>query len=168
MLQRSQVAAAFLNDNPAEQRERRQVQSEQRRVLDLLEVCRALQARVEKVAPARRSRSSSPQADLRVQQLLGSANAMLARYKSVPVVSVPYAPQKSSTCQLIASQRAELSRGGAYDTRLRSETNVVRLLMEMLNADLLDRLQTCDCGKWFVALRKNSKSCSGPSGAGAC
>ena len=33
--------------------------------------------------------------------------------------------------------------------------------MEMLNGGLLERLRRCPCGKWFVALRKDSKSCSG-------
>jgi hypothetical protein len=160
MLHGSKVVAAFLNDRPRDRRRRQQVVKEQQRVLDLLDVVRMLQARIAKLTLAGPPWSDHPQTDVRVRYLMNSANEILARYKHLPAVQISQSSRSTATPRLIASTRAEPIRKGADDTRLKSESNVVRLLLELLNENLLDRLFKCPCGRWFGALRRSGKFCS--------
>jgi hypothetical protein len=61
--------------------------------LDLVEGCRALEARLLKVTAARRLLMAGPQGDLQLQRLLAQVNELLQRYQSVRYVEVPFLAQ---------------------------------------------------------------------------
>lgn len=144
MLERSEVLVMLLNEDPA--KAGRGAREKQRRVLELLEMCRALQARTAVV------RQRPALVDLRGPQIVTQINQRLARYKSVPTVRIT-----GSGHDLVVSSRALPLR--VYDTRQKAEVNLVRLLLDLLSAGLIDRLQkcTCPCEKWFAAYRKDKK-----------
>lgn len=142
-LQRSEVLVMLLNEDPA--KAERGAREKQRRILELLEMCRALQARIAVVR-----QWSAPSVDFRGPQIVTQINQRLVRYKSVPAVHIA-----GSDHNLVVSSRALPLR--VYDTRQKSEVNLVRVLLDLLNTGLIDRLRKCPClcEKWFVAYRRD-------------
>jgi hypothetical protein len=142
-LKRSEVLVMLLNEDPA--KAERGTREKQRRILELLEMCRALQARI---AVVRQWPASS--VDFRGPQIVTQIKQRLVRYKSVPAVDIAGPDHK-----LVVSSRALPLR--LYDKRQESEVNLVRVLLDLLNTGLIDRLRKCPCPceKWFVAYKSD-------------